>query len=413
MKGEYILIVSRGDIFAEEKNKTALFTRFFEAQVMSGYSLVALAADKSPENVDYKKVRAVLPEEIELIHTNLTSPLSPASRIFSRIENTKYAKRIAKRSSLAQDYAAFRESKKNREKYIDLIERAESFFLANGPPRLIVVASSNIQVMAVAYILKKSTRATMIVVGRTDFQRRGMSAQNCLAKRILQQSDALAGLSPQSAQSLINFAGGKPRNLKIIPNPIDESYFNRPSSPNNWVSEFARGRYVYAGWTNWRSIKRIDIALRAFGEVTKQESNVCCILAGQVPVWAQDLISQLGITDKVLLAGPLPQNEIKVLSHGSDCCIIPSDVETFGNSAIEALAGGCYVVTTRCGGPESIISDKALGEIVECGDIDGFARAMLMALKMRDKELLREHCRQRYSVSAVAKLWKEAHDAQI
>ena len=112
MKGEYILIVSRGDIFAEEKNKTALFTRFFEAQVMSGYSLVALAADKSPENVDYKKVRAVLPEEIELIHTNLTSPLSPASRIFSRIENTKYAKRIAKRSSLAQDYATFRESKK-------------------------------------------------------------------------------------------------------------------------------------------------------------------------------------------------------------------------------------------------------------------------------------------------------------
>jgi glycosyltransferase involved in cell wall biosynthesis len=183
----------------------------------------------------------------------------------------------------------------------------------------------------------------------------------------------------------------------------NELYEGSPKAA--WIERFAKGRFVFAGWTTWRAIKRIDVAIEAFAQVHARFPNTCLIIAGSVPDHTSALIASRDLGPAVLLAGSLSRSGIRELAHGTDCCIVPSDHDPGNNSVLEAMAAGTPVVVTRCGGSESRIVAPWLGKVVDPGDPASFASAMcdvLVGHTTYDRQAIARECRKEYSEEALA-----------
>jgi glycosyltransferase involved in cell wall biosynthesis len=190
-----------------------------------------------------------------------------------------------------------------------------------------------------------------------------------------------------------------------MPNPVANEMFEPPET-NEWVDQFARSRFIFAGWTNWRDIKRVDLAVEAFAKVHAECPDTCLIIAGPVPAHLQNVIETRGLGGAVLLAGSLNRVGIRQLAHRCDCCIVPSDHDPGNNSVLEAMAAGKPTVVTRCGGSESRITAPWLGRISEPGNADHFASHMRDVFMHRDTfegGRIAAECRHLYSEDAFAR----------
>ena len=236
---------------------------------------------------------------------------------------------------------------------------------------------------------------------QTVYARRKMSPGRIRKTRAAaEQARMTLAVSPQLADE-IGRVLGEDLAIGVLPNIIGESAFAPPRP--DLAAEVAAVRndgFLFASWTAWRDFKRLDVALAAFARlVDGGRRDARFLVAGRPPPWAADAVRHLGIDDRVTFAGNVSREYIRAIAHGCDCAVVPSDHETFGLPVIEAMAGGNPTVATRCGGPESIITDERLGCIVECGDIDGMADRMARIMDARaslDDDFIRAWCREHY-----------------
>lgn len=200
----------------------------------------------------------------------------------------------------------------------------------------------------------------------------------------------------------------------VMPNPVRENFFGPSGKSSEEVKAFSAGRFVFAGWENWtRDMKRVDVLLDAFQEVIALHKHVCLVLVGSLPESAVKRIIDNRLDSFILMMGKVHHDRIKPIVKPIDCCVISSDHETFGNPAVEALAMGKPVITTKCGGPESIIKHRLLGRVVEPANPGAFAEAMVDVLNNKgtfDSHWITEYCRERYSTDAFAQLWKKCYE---
>jgi|GEM_PF-4961269 len=266
----------------------------------------------------------------------------------------------------------------------------------------------------VSYIISRKYKIRYIVLeDRTQYQRGHMIGQRGrIVSRVLSSAERILTVSPQLSATIKKSLGLNNLRVEVMPNPIPDSFFTAPSQIFSKVNSFAKGRFIFAGWTNWRDIKRLDLAIDAFCQVKKVLPDTCMVIAGPVSDDMRNKIDTLGLNKSILLLGPINREQIKLLAYESDCCIIPSDHETFGLPAIEALAAGKPVVATKCGGPESVITDSSLGRLVEVGDKNGFADAMqdvVINYDSFDSAHLRTYCRETFSETQLAKKWSDVY----
>jgi glycosyltransferase involved in cell wall biosynthesis len=97
---------------------------------------------------------------------------------------------------------------------------------------------------------------------------------------------------------------------------------------------------------------------------------------------AEEEARNLGVHDAVHFLGKL--DVVAPLLAGADLFLLPSQSESFGLSALEALASGVPVVATRAGGLVEVVSEGETGFLCEVGDVDGMARAGVSVLSDRD-----------------------------
>ena len=144
---------------------------------------------------------------------------------------------------------------------------------------------------------------------------------------------------------------GRPARAEVIPNIVDIDAFPQrqdapPDSPFRFLSV-----------TTLRPVKRIDRLIRAFASVCEagRASDLRIVGTGVLDRSCRALARSLGVADRVQFLGHLDRPAIAALMRSAGALVISSDVETFGIVAVEALASGCPVVATRCGGPEEIV----------------------------------------------------------
>jgi L-malate glycosyltransferase len=136
--------------------------------------------------------------------------------------------------------------------------------------------------------------------------------------------------------------------------------------------------------SNFRPVKRVVDVVKIFAHVLREIPGKL-ILVGDGPdrSAAEWLAHDLGIQAKVHFVGKLERvNELLPLA---DLLLMPSELESFGLAALEAMACKVPSIATRVGGVPELIDDGVTGLLYAVGDIEGMASGALSLLKDRDR----------------------------
>lgn len=232
--------------------------------------------------------------------------------------------------------------------------------------------------------------------------------------RALRGAEVLAAVSPFLAEMMKGV--GIRDDVDVIRYALSDEFFTPPRALTGALHayrEWAGSAYVFGGWTRWREIKRVDLLLEAFAEVHARTPNTRLFIAGPIEPeanadWAAQFIKARGLENAVWLFGPANREQIHQIAHNVDCCVVPSDFETFGLPALEALAAGKPVVTTRCNGPEWLVRDNRFGRSVERGSSTALAKGMAEVYESRDEfdaSFVRNETWNAFSRTEVGRQW--------
>lgn len=187
--------------------------------------------------------------------------------------------------------------------------------------------------------------------------------------------------------------------FETIPNPVDTELFSAAPLPSSHPL-----RLVSVG--NLVRQKRIDLLIRALVHVRQIDVALTVIGDGPQRSELEALAGALGLDDRVHFLGSIPRHEVARQLEAAHALVVSSALETFSVAAVEALASGRPVLTTRCGGPESFIG-PAEGVVVERGNSEALATGIVTLRKRLDADefepaRLARSVQTRFSTDAVA-----------
>jgi N-acetyl-alpha-D-glucosaminyl L-malate synthase BshA len=193
-----------------------------------------------------------------------------------------------------------------------------------------------------------------------------------ILKFSIEQSDGVTAVSRfLKEKTLTNY--GINKEIEVIPNFIDTEKYKRIQN-NSFCPRFAPAdKKVLLHTSNFRPVKRVQDVIRIFNEVQKKIPSVL-ILVGDGPDRSQcEILSrELGIQDNVKFLGK--QVELVPILSSADLFLMPSQSESFGLSALEAMACEVPVISSSVGGLPELQIHGETGFIAEFGDIDRMAR---------------------------------------
>ncbi|MFW9922804.1 MAG: N-acetyl-alpha-D-glucosaminyl L-malate synthase BshA [Candidatus Thorarchaeota archaeon] len=167
------------------------------------------------------------------------------------------------------------------------------------------------------------------------------------------------------------------KEIEVIYNFVDPEKFSHTKKPE-------REEIVFCHVSNFREVKRSPDIIKAFAKASKCNPKLRLEMIGEGPEleYCRDLAISSGIKDKVTFRGSL-LNVPRVLCH-TDVFLIPSEKESFGLAALEAMSCSIPVIASNAGGlPEVVIHGKT-GYNIEPGDIEALTRYMLILAEDED-----------------------------
>lgn len=186
-------------------------------------------------------------------------------------------------------------------------------------------------------------------------------------------SDAVTAVSEWLRRSTCEQLGVSERPIEVIPNFIEPERFERVRSgagARRWAKP---GEKVLVHISNFRPVKRVMDVVEIFLRL-RHEHPVRLLLVGDGPdrAHAEQRCRAEGCCERVTFLGNLQPVE-EVLA-GADLFLLPSENESFGLAALEALACEVPVIASRAGGLPEVIEDGATGLLYDVGDVEGMAR---------------------------------------
>ncbi len=194
----------------------------------------------------------------------------------------------------------------------------------------------------------------------------------------IEESDAVTAISEylrQVTQREFNIR----RPIDLIPNFVNCDVF-QPSETNSRRAEFApHGEKVLVHLSNFRPIKRVPDVIEIFDRVHREiPTKLLMIGDGPEQAVAEWMVHDRGLEGDVFFLGK--QNQVQELLNCADVLLLPSDLESFGLAALEAMACGVPPVCSRVGGVLEVVRDGVEGYLVPPRDIETMAKRTLELL---------------------------------
>lgn len=201
-----------------------------------------------------------------------------------------------------------------------------------------------------------------------------------ITKFSIEKSDHITAVSDYLRDETLRAFGCTGCDVDVIHNFIDPDIYNRDKYPTVLKDQLGQSRPVLMHVSNFRAVKRVRDVVRVFAEVNKVMPSVLVMIGdGPDRPAAEEEARGLGVEGSVSFLGKLDQ--IAPLLAAADLFLLPSQTESFGLSALEALASGVPVIGTKAGGLPEVIRDGETGILCEIGDVAGMAAAALEILQ--------------------------------
>jgi L-malate glycosyltransferase len=203
-----------------------------------------------------------------------------------------------------------------------------------------------------------------------------------VVKLAINKSDGVTAVSDYLKEETIRMFSPK-KEITVIPNFVDTSLFFRSPKPEIREQLGLGQEKIVIHISNFRPVKCIGDIIRVFYALSHR-IDVTLLLVGDGPERsdAEIQVRQLGIVDRVRFLGKL--DEIVPLLSIADIMLMPSNVESFGLAALEAMACGVPVVATMAGGFPEFIVPGTHGYLLPPGDIEGMTEKALLLLSDQD-----------------------------
>lgn len=185
--------------------------------------------------------------------------------------------------------------------------------------------------------------------------------------------------------------------INVIPNTVNDDFFkvNKENGKNKIFTYFSLGLL--------NKEKNFDIVIKAFSKINDLKARL--LIGGEGPEKENLIIltENLELTSRIVFLGKLDREKVQEYMELCDVFVHASKKETFGVVLIEALAKGKPVLSTKSGGPQSIV-DKTNGKLVEINDVDGLSKEMrylMVNISKYNSGIIRKNCYEKYSENSV------------
>jgi N-acetyl-alpha-D-glucosaminyl L-malate synthase BshA len=204
-----------------------------------------------------------------------------------------------------------------------------------------------------------------------------------ITKFSIERSDAVTAVSAYLRDETYRAFGCVSCDLQVIPNFVNLSEYH-PAADGNRGGLAPADHKIITHISNFREVKRVKDVVRVFARIRRaMPATLVMIGDGPERVEAEHEAQELQVTSDVRFLGRL--DSVASLLQESDLFLLPSQTESFGLAALEAMACGSPVVATRAGGLPEVVDDGVNGILEPVGSVEAMGR--------RAVELLRDQLR--------------------
>jgi N-acetyl-alpha-D-glucosaminyl L-malate synthase BshA len=238
-----------------------------------------------------------------------------------------------------------------------------------------------------------------------------------IVKFSIERSDSLTAVSEFLKRETIATFGCAGCDVRVIPNFVDTEIFGHGADGQRRRNRNALANAdekIIMHISNFRPVKRVGDVVRVAARVMeKLPARLIFVGDGPDRHMAEESARSLGIGDRVVFLGK--QESVAELLACADLFLLPSESESFGLSALEAMASEVPVVGTRCGGLEEVVEDGSSGRLLPVGAVDAMADAAIEILADPERQKAmgragRAEAEEVYSVERILSLYEAFYE---
>lgn len=174
------------------------------------------------------------------------------------------------------------------------------------------------------------------------------------------------------------------KDIQVIHNFIDLNRFNRQNKDHFKQAIAPNGERIFIHVSNFRKVKRMEDVIQMFNIVQDQiPATLLMIGDGPERYKMEELCRELQLCDTIRFLGK--QEAVEELLAISDIFVMPSENESFGLAALEAMACGVPVISSNVGGIPEVNIDGETGYISDVGAVEEMAKNALDILSSEEK----------------------------
>lgn len=208
----------------------------------------------------------------------------------------------------------------------------------------------------------------------------------------INQSDAVTAVSNSLKNDTYKLFGVN-KEISVIPNFVCMEQYKFEANKELREVHAPNGERILTHISNFRAVKRIEDVVRVFAEVRKHvPAKLMLVGDGPERGRIEQLCRELRTCEDVIMLGKL-KNPTEVLGI-SDLFLLPSESESFGLAALEAMAAGVPVISSNAGGLPEVNRHGVTGMMSDVGNVEDLTRNTLYIL--RDEETLAKFKRQAF-----------------
>ena len=200
-----------------------------------------------------------------------------------------------------------------------------------------------------------------------------------ITKFSIERSDGVTAVSNYLRDETYRAFGCGSCDVRVVPNFVNIQEY-RPGEPGCRGTVAPEGHKVITHISNFREVKRVKDVVRVFARIRRaMPATLVMIGDGPERVDAENEARDLAVTEDVRFLGRL--DSVASLLQASDLFILPSQTESFGLAALEAMACGSPVVASRAGGLTEVIDDGINGILEPVGSVEAMGRRAVELLR--------------------------------